>query len=375
MIVRPLPQLLPSPAPSAAGRKAAPPRRGRAARRALAWGVAAVALAQLAFATAVETALPLLRDPEFGYHQLRATDLQAAHPDRPLVLVLGTSRAQNAVDPAAMGFADAPGSPLVFNGGLSGSRPVHLPLNLRRFRGAGVRPAAVLVELFPATLMVPGPPDYLFAEAEHRLTATEVRHLEPYLGDPAAFWFTWAASRANALHVFRTGVVGSVAPKWQRVRSTDYPWPTLDRVGFVPYPYDEVPAEHRERRRATMEKHYAGAVHDLRVSPLSDRAYRDLVADCRAAGVPVAFFLAPESPVFRSWYSPAGRAALAAFTRVLSDELGCPVFDAPTDYAEEDFADGHHMLPPAARRFSRDLADRHLRPWLAAVQALAGERR
>ena len=121
-----------------------------------------------------------------------------------------------------------------------------------------------------------------------------------------------------------------------------------------------------------MRKTYAGQLRGLRVSELSDRAYRDLVAECRAAGVPVAFFLTPESPVYRTWYSPDGRAALAAFTRVLADELGCPVFDAPTDYREEDFADGHHMLPPAARRFSRNLAERHVRPWLASARAPRG---
>ncbi len=60
---------------------------------------------------------------------------------------------------------------------------------------------------------------------------------------------------------------------------------------------------------------------------------------------------------------------------MLSDELGCPVFEAPTDYAEEDFADGHHLLRPAARRFSRELAARHIGPWLASAQAPAGDRR
>ncbi len=344
MIVRPLAPLFPA---RTVRRRSAPPRRHRGARRALLWGAAAVALAQLAFATAVETVLPQVRDPEFGYHQLRAADLQRAHPDRPLVLVLGTSRAQNAVDPSALGFPDEPGSPLVFNAGISGSRPVHLSLNLRRFRDSGLQPAAVLVELFPATLDVRGPPDYLFADVEHRLTAADLRHLEPYLGDPAALRRRWALSRANSLHVLRTAIVGAVAPKWQRVRSTDYPWATLDPLGFIPYPFDEVPDAHRERRRAVMEKTYAGPLRTLSVSELSARAYRDLVADCRAAGVPVAFFRTPESPVF----------------------------EAPADYAEEDFADGHHMLPPAARRFSQNLAERHIRPWLASARAPAREHR
>jgi hypothetical protein len=93
---------------------------------------------------------------------------------------------------------------------------------------------------------------------------------------------------------------------------------------------------------------------------------RALVAECRGAGIPVAFFVTPESPAFRSWYTPESRAALAAYTRVLTDELGCPVFLPPDDFAEHDFADGHHMLPHAAARFTRHLTDTHLKPWLGA---------
>jgi hypothetical protein len=49
------------------------------------------------------------------------------------------------------------------------------------------------------------------------------------------------------------------------------------------------------------------------------------------------------------------------------DELGCPVFDASSGWAEEDFLDGHHMTGAGAARFSRRLADEHLRPWFAAI--------
>ena len=76
--------------------------------------------------------------------------------------------------------------------------------------------------------------------------------------------------------------------------------------------------------------------------PHADSAIRGRVADCRAAGTPVCFFTTPESPEFRSWYSPESRARLDAYLRGLTAELGCPVFVGPDDYAETDFADGHH---------------------------------
>jgi hypothetical protein len=174
--------------------------------------------------------------------------------------------------------------------------------------------------------------------------------------------------RLNAWHGQRLAVMSHVAPDWlawqQRL---DHYWLSTDPFGFRPYPVHKAD-EMRESRAADMRGLYEWPVRALRVGASSDRALRGLVSDCRAAGVPIAFFLTPESPTFRSWYTAESRAALSAYLRALSAELGCPVFAAPEDYAEGDFADGHHMLPHAAARFTRHLADTHLRPWLAEVR-------
>ncbi len=298
MILRPLARLLP--AKRATRRRSTPPRR-RAARRALLWGLAALFVVHLALAAAVETVLPHVRDPEYGYRERNAVALQRAHPDRPLVLVLGTSRTQNGIDPAAMDFSDAPGAPLAFNAGLSGSWPVHLRLTYHRLRDAGVRPAAVLIEVFPPTLSLPAEgADFLFADRAPYLTAADLRRLGPYLTDPATLRRKWAANRVNSLHALRTVVVSNLAPKWQPWQQIDYHREALDRVGFTPYPYDTVSDEYRARKRAGTEKIYAPVVRTLADTAFAARAFRDLVADCRGAGIPVAFFLTPESPAFRS---------------------------------------------------------------------------
>ena len=44
-------------------------------------------------------------------------------------------------------------------------------------------------------------------------------------------------------------------------------------------------------------------------------------------------------------------------------ESGNRMFDASDGFAEEEFADGHHLLRSGAARFSRRLADEHLREW------------
>lgn len=357
---RPRVRLRPADPPRAA------PRRGRAVR-ALGWGAVALAVATAAFSLSVETVLPQIRDPEYGYRLLRLRELQRAHPDRPLVLVLGTSRTQNVIDPRAMGFPDAPGSPLVYNFGLSGARPPHLRLVLERLRAEGIAPAAVLVEVLPGTLAFAESGDALFRPEAARLGAGDLRRLEPHLESPWGLRWAWLGKRLSPWTAHRLVLFSHLAPNLQPWKErVDFQWEHLDDRGFSPYPHDTVPEDERERLRALALASYGPPLRDLRVSALSDQCFRDLVANCRTTGTPVAFYLAPEAPVFRSWYGPPSHVAVENFTRTLRDELGCPVFDAPLDFAEDDFADGHHALRPAAARFSRALADRHLAPWLAA---------
>jgi hypothetical protein len=322
----------------------------------------------LALTIVLETALPQVRDPEYGYRMVRVCEQQRHRPDRPLVLAFGTSRTQNAIDPGAMGFPDGPGSPVVFNFGQAAARPVHALMTLRRLRADGVTPAAVLVELFPPALGAPDSDDPL-AESASRLTVADVRQLEPYLADPVGLRVRWTAARLNSWYTHRLVVLSHLAPDWQPWQQRAVPqWAEMDRLGFRPYPIramsDGVRADKLARTRAAHEPNLRGD----RVTESADRACRELIAECRAADIAVAFYFAPESPEFRSWYAPEWRAAVAEYARTVWEELGCPVFDAPTDFAERDFADGHHMLPPAAARYSRWLADRHLRPWLARVR-------
>jgi hypothetical protein len=236
--------------------------------------------------------------------------------------------------------------------------------SLARLRSDGVKPDAVLIELLPVALLVEVSADALCARTASQLTAADLRRLEPQLADPAELRRMWRVARLDPWQAHRIAIVSHIDPNllpWDR--RIDHYWTNTDRFGFDAYPMNKTD-EQRPRRLANARSAYEERARGTEISPTTDLAIRALVADCRATGTPVAFFLTPESPTFRSWYTPQSRAALAAYLRVLSDELGCPVFAAPQDYAEEDFADGHHMLPPTAARFTRQLAERHIRPWL-----------
>ncbi len=324
------------------------------ARGAVLWGAVLFVLASGVLSAAVETVLPHLRDPEYGYRLVRMRVQQKAHPDRPLVLVLGTSRTANGFSPVAAGAND-PAGPLPFNVGLSGATPSRLRLTLAALRRDGVRPGTVAVELFPTSLAADEPPD------APRLAASDLGELGPHARR------AWLAARLNPFSAQRRVIVNHLAPELlPKEQRLDHYWRNTDRFGFDPYPAHTADAE-RPRRLAERRATYQPLAQNAHVGPRADAAIRGLVADCRAAGTPVAFFTTPESPEFRSWYTPESRERIATYLRSLTADLGVPVFAAPDDYAEADFADGHHLLPPAAARFSRELAERHLRPWLAGL--------
>ncbi|HEY1188894.1 MAG TPA: hypothetical protein VGE74_14665 [Gemmata sp.] len=343
-------------------------KRSTTARRAVFSGAAALVVATVGFAVALDTALPTVRYPEHGYRVAALQKLRAQHPDRPLAVVIGSSRTQMGLDPAAMGFEGEPGAPIVFNYGLIGALPVHHPLGYRRLRAAGVRPDIVVVEIFPALLHIRDASETLYAANGASLTGAELLRLSPDTHDPRIAR-TWAESRCLAWHWFGPEVQQQASADWlpEEVNlKHNLTW-VPDRFGFRPSVTNQITDEGRQRATEKATRLYQPVCHSLRVHPMAERAYRELVTACRADGIPVAFFLSPEAPLFHSWYTPEARAGVAAFVRTLTDELGAPVFDVSDGWDEMDFADGHHLLPPGAAKFSRRFAAQHLRPWFRSV--------
>jgi hypothetical protein len=264
-----------------------------------------------------------------------------------------------------MGLTEEPGSPLVYNFGQSGAGPLHILLTVLRLLDAGVKPDFLLVELFPAALTHDGPAEQQFERILPRLSRPDLRRLAPYTRDPAALRGRWAANRVAPWHTHRIALMSHWQPGWLpwQHRLT-FQWEQMDPFGFTPYPHEVMPPGEREKGIDRVRGDYAAGLADFRVGAASDRAVRDLVARCRSAGVPVAFYLMPEGPAFTSWYPPATRGAVAAYRTVLTGELGVPVFDAAGGFAEEEFADGHHLLRHGAARFSRRLAAEYVVPWV-----------
>ena len=350
---------------SSATREFAPAcSRRRAARAAVVSGIVAFLTATVGLAVAVETVVPEWRDPEFGHRLTLLRRAERESSGRPLVVVIGTSRAQTGICPRAMGFGDAPDAPRVFNLGQSGSTPLKELLTLRRLLDAGVRPAAVVIEVFPPLMMSSAPAERQPVLHVARLSAADLRHLEPYAADAGAMRLAWLKRRANPWCTHRQVLMNHWLPRWQPwPERFEFHWTSLDADGFQSVP--ESTAAGRAQAVAVARSEYAAAFAGFAPAAESVRAVGELVALCRDEGIRVAIYTPPLSPAFRASFAPGVYEAGEAYLFELARRLGVDVFPAPPDMTEDEFLDGHHATRRGAERYSRWLADNHLRPWLA----------
>jgi len=341
--------------------------RVRSARVTLGYGVIVLLFTMLGIAIALETVRPQWRDPEFGHRVAGLHEIHQENPTRSHVLVLGTSRTQNAINPTAMGFLDAAGTVRVFNFGQSGASPLKILLTLTRILGEGIRPEAVIVEVLPTWLTWEGPAEDQFRTEIQRLSLDDLQHLAPYCDHLDDLRGQWFAARSSPWHAQRISLMSHWLPQWMPWQSRiNFQWQSMTLDGFVPYLYIVPPPEFRLEATEKTRQQHAGLFQGFRPSSMSLRAMRDLAARCRSEHIPVAFFIPPVAPIFRGWFEPqawqTGESDLKAFCQ----ELGIELFPAPNEFTDADFADGHHMLRTSAELYSQWLADKHLRSWCLA---------
>jgi hypothetical protein len=341
--------------------------RRELARAALGWWAAAFVLASAGLAMTVETIRPEWRDPEYGHRIHQLQDWKARAPERPVVMVFGSSRTQMGIAPAAMRFTDAPSAPIVYNFGYRSGRLFRSCFQLLRILDDGPRPDFVLIQLSMVDLIGGVDGELLPVDWGGRLGAGDFARLAPYIDDRSGFRRAWLAARLNGWSAHRQSILSDLLPSWQltSTRQVQYYWERLDTYGFTPHHMESPSPGYRkalyERARRVHGPAFAGAP----VSAMTERAVHDVVARCREAGIDVAFFWAPESISYRSWYSEEARREMNRFEAWIRNEISAPVFPTPIDLPDTDFVDGFHMIKSGAERYSRWLADTHIRPWLA----------
>ena len=344
--------LLQAPAPRRAAPAPAPPTtRRQRARTAILLSIATVIAAHVWLASRVESDRPEWREPEF-FHRVNAARALKRTDARPLVAILGGSRPQMGLDPAAL-----PANAVNFS--QSGCLPVGIWLNFTRLLDAGLDPRFALIEVLPPVLADGAPAE----ERLHpeRLSEAELENLAPFIQDADGAKSRWRAARMRCMFDLRSPLRANLGLAEDR-GEPERLWTHMTPRGWSPAPHRPTSEAERERRLAVAHRTYAWLLGDFDIHTMNDRAYRMILNACRERGIRSVLFTMPESPRFRSWYPPAARAKFQTWFATLAAEYGIPAIDASAWFDEEAaFLDGHHLTRAAAERFS----ERFGREWAA----------
>ncbi len=348
------------------------------ARASLFFGVIALIALTVGLTAILEDVRPELRDPEFGIRLQQLKEWQQKAPGRPLVLAIGSSRMQFGLSPAAMGFSDEPSEPLVYNLGYQGALPNMAALNLIRVLDAGIRPHCVLVEFVPRAFVKLGMMHgntftaYL-RNWPNRFSLGDMRRmaeLEESFGDDRTLAMRWMLGYATPWSTQRLVLTSRLLPDWLpevKMIPVNVNAQPSDKYGFAPILTTTVTDEKRLSNIDAARNGFGRLAEELRnlgQIPSLSPMIGVLVRRCHAEGILVAFVWIPESAALQEGF-PQFQAIGEIYAANLIRDYGAALFPPP-HLAEEDFMDGFHLLPSSAQRYSRWLADTHLKPWLIA---------
>jgi hypothetical protein len=318
------------------------------ARTALVWGATWFVAVQLAAVIVLEWKQPEFYDPKYGY-RLRSLRERLNH-DRgsPLLVILGTSRAEQGFRSSLLRGSSKQKTPVVFNLARGGSSPLLNLLTLQRLLADGIRPACVLLEIFPP---------YLAPETSPATIVKATLRDLPLLARSSVSWMTYAyAVRDRVLlwSKYRSGILAYWAPAWLSASDwrPQYLWDAQGGEWLAIS--DGVSPEQCRALTADAHRRYFRRLQNFSIASSCDRALRELLQRCREEGIAVLLFVMPESAEFRKWYAPATLERLSAYLRELQrDYRIAALVDARLWIPDDCFYDGHHLLQQGAAAFTR----------------------
>ncbi|MBO0700309.1 MAG: hypothetical protein J2P46_18060, partial [Zavarzinella sp.] len=309
------------------------PRR-RPARMEALCAVGGFLVLTIAFVLAAEVWFPEWYDREYTVRRQRLHERIAEAPDRPLLAVIGSSRAGTDISPECLPpLHDAAGRQvLVFNYSHYGAGPRMNLVQFRRLLRDGIRPTWLVVELLPAHLRSESNEAILSAVADFPA-------LLPYV-NRSSFLVEAARIRWDAPYRWRTPFLRTAAPEFATQAGEG------DDVYLGPFGDDRnftrpgaLSGERRAHQFKVIEQMYAEPMRRFRIDPLLAEAARDLLRECRDRGISTVLLIGPEDRRFRSWYGPGVEDAIRDFYTRLGEEFDVPVVDARDWSAPEDFLD------------------------------------
>jgi hypothetical protein len=193
----------------------------------------------------------------------------------------------------------------------------------------------------------------------NRLSWHDLRFLGRYSEHPSLFGRRWLRSRLTPWFSHRFCVMSRYAADWLPWAVRQDGWRGMDPAGWLPAPFEEVTAEEYRRKRDFARDQYGPPLMHFHITPVPDRALREILELCRQEGIAVLLMLMPEGREFQSWYPAGARETIDTYLCGLSREYNAPLIDARCWLPDSAFFDSHHLLPHGAvaftQRFARDI--------------------
>ncbi len=317
----------------------------------------------------LHTGLAPWRDP-FHARRLACLRRRSLAPDRPAtVVLLGSSRTHFGLRASALEqqLRQAQSGPVAaFNFGKPGAGPVMTLYTWRRMCREGIQPALLLVEVssfqftedsarqdtseavLPSTVLSPG--DLAFCE---RYAPDRVEQLP----------WDWLLAGAVPWLSHRQVVLWALLPGLLPPEMRQRPVPLLNECGDGTE-WEVPPPQVRERVTRQVVQSMAKDLRRPVPGERPARALRELLEQCRQRGVRVVLLFPPESSALRQALPAEQVRRLERFVRSTAEAHGADLVDARCWLGDDDFADGVHLSPTGAARFTERLGREVVLPGL-----------
>jgi len=343
--------------------KAGGSRRTRQSRSALLWGLLLFLITQASFSLALDKWQPNLYDPDYSSHLTSLKSRIAEVPDRPLLLMIGSSRTALSFRPECLPPLPTAGAEngraLVYNFSHFGAGPLMNLMALRRLLADGVHPTWLVVEVMPA---------YFAHDGQQFLLLHAALRDVPLLGRYLPAWRLWARylTRHSVLSPkYPAELLRRYAPKWAPSASpTDSG--AIGPLGGYLLLEENVDEATRSRRTAIVHDLMAPYLRSFEVTPTAERATRELLELCRRERIAVLLLVTPEGPTYRSWYPPEAYPKLERFLHGLASEHHVQVVDARQWLTDAAFYDSHHVIQSGANTFTLKLGQEVLTSFVSS---------
>jgi hypothetical protein len=330
----------------------------RRARSALRWGFLAF-LAAIVVQSAGFDSRPDLYDVEYGARLALIRARHAETPDRPLLLVVGSSRTVMAFAPEKLPpLRTKDGAEVMpFNFGHFGAGPIQNLMDITRMLADGVRPRWVFIEMMPTFVTHEGM-SFIASHTASRDFAIMHPHMRwnRLYGD-------YAMRRLSLAPKYPAELLRDVAPDLAPLPITKAS-PLLP-LGGCTFLRESMPAAERAEKIEITRTAIQNYIHHFEIAPVARTTTGLLLDRLRAEGVQAVMLLTPEGSMIRDWYPPGGREALNNFCGDMTREFGVPVVDAREWLSDDDMYDFHHPLLRGSEAFTARLGREVIAPLVA----------